>query len=317
MTQDLLAELDKRQKAQSLTKRTKPTRMTPFPAIEFQVSVKRVGVSLQVMHGTWFSWDVRAIVVFMRNAAGATRSPHFTFGVQLASQLIQIGAQPDEGEGKAAKTIKLALPSFRTSGSYDGHHLQSHAVIDHFSLTLKPRYMDDILVVQQNLGTHFYDVLDLVAENRRNRPMSKKTAAVHIKYDVAFMLQGFRVGIEGPTTTLDLTSAQMTGTAKNENGLAWDFAVSNLALALSHHSTDPRPRSGFDRKLRSAYMVLDLKASSSPAASPSGSMSSQILRLRVSRMHAVMSPNSIGELGDLIDHVQVKIACIYFILANR
>jgi len=140
--------------------------------------------------------------------------------------------------------------------------------------------------------------------------MADSSVCIAIKYDVAFMLRGFRVGIEGPTTTLDLTSAQMTGTAKNQIGLAWDFAVSNLALALSHHSTNLRPHSGFDRKLRSAYMVLDLKASSSPAisspATSPGAMASQVLRLRVSRMHAVMSPNSIGELGDLIDHVQVQ-----------
>ena len=307
MTQDLLAELDKGQKAQSSMKHITPTKRIACPVAEFQVSVKQVGVSLQVMHGTWFSWDVHDIVVFLRNVEGAIQRPRLTFGVQLAYQLIRIGAQSDESGGKVTKTIKLALPSFRTSGSYDGLRLESHAAIDYFSLTLKPRYMDDILVVQQNLGTHFYDVLDLVAENRRHRPTSKKISGIAIKYDVAFMLQGFRVGIEGPTTTLDLTSAQMTGTAKNQVGLAWDFAVSNLALALSHHSTDLRPRSGFDRKLRSAYMVLDLKASCSPTISfPTTSPGTQVLRLRVSRMHAVMSPNSIGEMGDLIDHVQVE-----------
>ncbi|KAF8577934.1 hypothetical protein K439DRAFT_1363574, partial [Ramaria rubella] len=307
MAQDLFAELDKRHRAQPSKTPIQMPKRNLYTIFEFQAAVKRVGMSLQVMHGTWFSWDVQNIVFYLRSAAADRRSPRFTFGVQLASQIIRIGGQPYEGMVEAAKTIKLALPSFRTSGRYDGNQLRSHAILDHFSLTLKPKYMDDILAVQQNLGTHFYDMLDLIAESRKNRSAPKQagTSNFSIKYDVAFMLEGFRVGIEGPTTTLALTSSQMTGTAKNEEGLAWDFDVSNLALALSHHSLDLRSRSGFDRNLRSAYMVLDVKASSSPVISP-GSKLSQALRCKVGRMHAVMSPNSIGELGDLIDHVQAE-----------
>lgn len=259
-------------------------------------------MALQVMHGTWFSWDVHDIVGFLRSVGTHTRNPNFAFGVQLASQTIQIGGQPNE-TSQAGKAIKLLLPAFRVSGNYDGSKLRSHAIIKTFSLPLKPNYMDDILVVQQNLGTHFYDVLDLIAESRKRRPSPKRPSTLSIKYDVAFMLQGFSIRIEAPTTTLALTSKQVTGTSRNENGSAWDFAVFDLALALSHHSTETRPSSGFDRSLRSAYMVLDVKASSFP--SPSGIRPSRILRLQISRMHAVMSPNSIGELGDLVDHVQV------------
>ena len=304
MIKELFAELERRQKVQPPTHKAQAARRTPFPIIEFQTLVKRVGMSLQVMHGTWFSWDVHDIVGFQRSVAANTRIPRFAFGVQLASQLIRIGAQPGETMGKTAKIIKLPLPAFRASGNYDGSQLRSHAIIDYVSLPLKPNYMDDILVVQQNLGTHFYDVLDLISEGRKNRSSPKKPSTLSIRYNVAFMLQGFRIGIEAPTTTLTLTSGQMTGTSRNENDSAWDFAVSNLALALSHHSTDTWPRAGFDRSLRSAYMVLDVKASGLPSTS-TGERVSRVLRLQVSRMHAVTFPNSIGELGDLIDHVQV------------
>lgn len=304
MTTELFSELEKRQKMQSLSHRAQAARRASFPIMEFQTSVKRVGVSLQVMHGTWFSWDVHDIVGFLRSVVTNARTPRFAFGVQLASQLIRIVAQPGETTEKTAKDIKLPLPAFRASGNYDGFQLRSHAIIDYISLPLKPNYMDDILVVQQNLGTHFYDVLDLISEGRKHRPSPRKTADFSIRYNVAFMLQGFRIGIEAPTTTLALTSGQMTGTSRNENGSAWEFAVFNLALALSHHSTDTWPRSGFDRSLRSAYMVLDVKASGLPASASEARVSS-VLRLQVSQMHAVMFPNSIGELGDLIDHVQV------------
>lgn len=314
MTNELFAELDKRQKLQS-KRRLQTTKRSFLPVVEFQTSVKRVGMSLQVMHGTWFSWDVHDIVGFVRSVAGHTRNSRFAFGVQLVSQSIRIGAQPGEMEGQAMKTIKLLLPAFRASGNYDGFQLRCHAIIDYISLPLKPKYMDDILVVQQNLGTHFYDVLDLIAEGRRKRSSPRKPSTLSMKYDVAFMLRGFSIGIEAPTTTLALTSKQMTGTLRNENGSAWDFSVFDLALGLSHHSTDTRIPSRFDRSLRSAYMVLDVKASSFPATSP-GSREAHILRLQVSRMHAVMSPNSIGELGDLIDHVQVRETSFFSIRTN-
>jgi hypothetical protein len=167
--------------------------------------------------------------------------------------------------------------------------------------------MDDILVVQHNLGTHFYDVLDLISENRNRRAVPKAITKVPepFKYDVAFMLTGFRIGIEGPTSTLDLTSAEMTGTAKNDVNFVWDFSVSNLALALNYHSAGISSHPEFNRSLRSAYMVLDVKTSSSSAVTRTD-VPLDLLHLQVSRMHAIMSPNSVGELGDLIDHVQVR-----------
>lgn len=309
MTHDLVLEINKRKK-RSLPRPGSPiNRRALSPILDFHVVTKRIGLLLQVMHGTWLAWDVHEAMVYSRKFPGNLRYPGFTFGVQHAGQLIEIGGRSDIPDAARKKSLKIALPAFRASATYDGVQLKSHAVIDQFSVTIKPSYIDDILAVQQNLGTHFDDLLDLIAQNRKKRSPSKapEKSPLSIKYDLAFMLRGFRIGIAGPATRLDLTSTEMTGTARKDTGFAWNFAVSNLALALSHRLVDTRPHRDFDRKLRSAYMVLDVKANSYPNSSASPNEHDlQVLHLLVGRMHAVMSPNSIGELGDLIDHIQVR-----------
>jgi len=310
MTQELLVELDKSKVADAPKSPISNKARSPLSVLDIQISTKQVGLLLQVMHGTWFSWDVYDVLTYVRKSSGSLRFPGFLFGVQLASQTIEIGERfnlPDS----PGKSIKLHLPAFRTSGTFDGMQLKSHAVLESFSLPLKPNYVDDILAVQQNLGTHFYEFLDLVTKNRGKRISATKNVErlpVAFKYDVAFMLRGFSVSLAGPTSILDLMSEKMIGTAKNDVGLSWNFGVSELALALSHQMSMKRPQHEFDRNLRSAYMVLDVRASSLPlhAKSLSTEGHEELLHLQMNKMHAVMSPNSVGELGDLIDHIKVN-----------
>jgi hypothetical protein len=314
MTHDLISEVNTRNKSSNRRPMSPNSRPSLYPVIDFHVAIKRAGLLLQVMHGTWLAWDIHDVIIYSRRLSGNIRYPGFTFGVQQSGQWIQLGERSSVADGGQRKAIKVALPAFRASGTYDGVQLKSYAVIDQFSVTIKPTYVDDILAVQQNLGSHFDDLLDLIAQNRAKRlnPRKADGSRMSLKYDVAFMLRGFRVGIAGPTTRLDLTSVEVTGTARNDAGLAWNFTVSNLALALSHRLVDTRPRREFDRSLRSAYMVLDVKGSSHSRFSKSADEKSlQDLHLQMGRMHAVMSPNSIGELGDLIDHIQVRFQIFY------
>lgn len=314
MSRDLVSELNKRRDQTAGT-----SARFKFPAVDFQFRVKRVGLLLQVMHGTWFSWDVNNILGFLKSSSPSDENLHFTYGVQLSDQKIKIVSHSSR-DISADRTINFGLPAFEAAGNCKEGHIGSHAILDKFSIHLKPEYMDDILVVQHNLGTHFYDVLDLVSQNRVKRsPFSRaKKSRFQLKYDIAFMLRGFSIDIDGPSSVLDLTSGTMTGTARNEPNLVWNFSVANLALGLSHlsRSIGKRMSKEFDRRFRTAYMVLNMKARYSsaspglPYGSVQGPSGRKVLQLQISRMHAVMSPNSIGELGDLIDHIQVRMSLI-------
>lgn len=310
MSRDLISELNKRHK-QHTKKPVGPSAQFKFPSIDFQFHVQRVGLLLQVMHGTWFSWDVHNTLGFLKCSSPSDRGLRLTYGVRLSGQRIEITSHSAH-DASEERTISLGLPAFEAAGNCDGGRVQSHAIIDKFYIHLKPKYMDDILVVQHNLGTHFYDVLDLVSQNRPKRSPASPNNGFQIQYDVAFMLRGFRVDIDGPSVVLDLTSAEMTGTARNEPNLLWNFTVTSLALGLSHRSIQKRVASEFDRRFRTAYMVLDMKARSlSSSVSRNNAPTRHVLQLQISRMHAIMSPNSIGELGDLIDHIQASISILF------
>ncbi|GJJ06705.1 hypothetical protein Clacol_000901 [Clathrus columnatus] len=272
MSRDLVSELNKRHK-QHVNKPKGTIKQFMTPTIDFQFYVRRVGLLLQVMHGTWFSWDVNNTLGFLK-CSPVSNQCRLTYGVRLSDQRIKITSH-SAYDISGDRVISFRLPAFEAAGNYEGGRVRSHAIIDKFSIHLKPQYMDDILVVQHNLGTHFYDVLDLISKNRNKRsPTRSNKAGFDIRYDVAFMLRGFRIDIDGPTTVLDLTWAEMTGTAKNEPNLIWNFAVASLALGLSHHSTEKRVASDFDRRFRTAYMVLDMKARSLSSPGLRGNASS-------------------------------------------
>ena len=76
--------------------------------------------------------------------------------------------------------------------------------------------------------------------------------------------------------------------------------MKDLSLSLSPVLVDKRPSELKDLDIRSAFVSIDLNAE----------LSEETLSLMISKLHAVMSPSSLGELGDLIDYVQVSISWV-------
>src|SRR5215469_7356044 len=103
MAHDLLAEMGNRQRDHP--HEHEPLKRISLAVADIQVSVKRIGVLLQVMHGTWFSWDVHDTMVLFSTSLGASRTLGISFGIQFVSQLIRVGAQSDERGG--GKSIRL------------------------------------------------------------------------------------------------------------------------------------------------------------------------------------------------------------------
>lgn len=88
-------------------------------------------------------------------------------------------------------------------------------------------------------------------------------------------------------------------------GILWNARCSSISLSLAHHSSHVAA-SEFDRKFRSAYMDVEFELNNA-TTSPSSDADDAHFNLKIIRIHAVMQPAAIGELGDLVDYVQVRI----------
>ncbi|OBZ68137.1 hypothetical protein A0H81_11867 [Grifola frondosa] len=80
----------------------------------------------------------------------------------------------------------------------------------------------------------------------------------------------------------------------------WQVKLSDLALSLASRSGLHKT---FDRDRRSAFVTMDFEASMGRQATGSG----QQLQVSIAKVHAVMQPSSIGELGDFVDHLQAEV----------
>ncbi|CAE6416310.1 unnamed protein product [Rhizoctonia solani] len=303
MIQDLLLELDHN---------PRPSNSSPYsPAlfsgglkVNIHAQLRELRTELHVMHGTWLTWSVLNSVTFL-DSKGARE---IEFGHRVGSQVIQlINGQPDVGRPTTnTNSVYLELPSLRLEGKYPQLDVCMH--VDRFSVTLKPQYFDDFLAIQQKFGSDFNDLVDLAIEfkTQRGTPPEESSDPVpttFAKFDVSFTFDGFRIGIEGPSSTQYLDSSTIKGQVHSGTQKRWSFAVESLALSLAHQSAPRRARTNFDRKYRSAYMVFDMSAHN---VEHLDSSQENHLGVTINFVHAVMQPAAIAELGDLIDHIQAE-----------
>lgn len=306
MFQDLLSELDRS---------PRPSNSPPYaPAlfsgklkVDLHAQLRELRTELHVMHGTWLTWNVLNSITFV-NSRGLQES---YFGHRIGSQGIHLtSGQPTNSRATSNfNTFSLELPSLRLEGKYPQLDIRLH--VDRFSVTLKPQYFDDFLAIQQKFGSDFNELVDLAVEFKTQRgvPATKVSSAPTTdtefpKFDVAFQFDGFRIGIEGPSSTQYLDSSAIKGLVHSGTRKCWSFGVESLALSLAHHSAPRRTRTSFDRKYRSAYMVLDMFAKN--VEYPEAVHQENHLGIVINFVHAVMQPAAIAELGDLIDHIQVS-----------
>lgn len=304
MFQDLLSELDRNPRPSNLTLFS-PALFSGSFKTDLQAQLREFRIELHVMHGTWLSYNVLNSTTFVDSRG----LKDLRFGHRIGSQVIHLasGQPSNQRTASGANSVYLELPSLRLEGKYPPLDVRLH--VDRFSVTLKPQYVDDFLAIQQKFGSDFNELVDLAVEfkNRRGAPTSTKpnevTGKTFARFDVSFVFEGFRIGIEGPSSTQYLDSTKIKGRVHSGTVKRWSFGVESLALSLAHHSTPRRTRSNFDRKYRSAYMVLDMSAEN--IEHPEAVQLENHLGIVVNFVHAVMQPAAIAELGDLIDHIQV------------
>ncbi|KZS98640.1 hypothetical protein SISNIDRAFT_422603, partial [Sistotremastrum niveocremeum HHB9708] len=270
---------------------------------DIQVSCTQVQVTLQVMHGIWLSWDVFGPFAFLHNSV--PRDGSFGSGLRTTSQVVTITSRGTSKSvaGAAHTRVKVELPALTVSGTYDDRAIHASVQLDYFKLLLKPKYFDDLLAVQQNFGTNYNELLSLIARSRQ-APLPQQesiedptsSGVSRLQYKIAFYSKGFQIGIPGPSSTQFLDAAIVQGSVTNTSVRHWKFRLQNFALSLAPHSGDTRKSRLLNVKQRSAFVILDLDADGTE----------KTLSVRVTRFHAVMSTSSIGELGDLVDHVQAE-----------
>jgi protein CSF1 len=276
-----------------------------FPKdIDLQASVRLVNVSLHIMHGTWLSWTLYRIMLFGKTPDLQT----IAGGVEIPAQIIVLSAKPDGLESaitEADSSVKLELPSFRVSGILQYSTVQATIAIDKFKLMLKPQYMDDILVVQQKFGQDFNDLVDIFTQTTRKTP--SKAPSTPFVYKISGKLDGFSIGIQGPTCIQYLDSPLIRGRigSTNPSRLQWRIEVNNLALSLVHDTSVGRTRFTDREQYRSAYMVMDCLVHNESPQEVVGLQEMRHLTVSVDKIHALMMPAAVAELGNLVDYVQV------------
>ncbi|KAG8952761.1 hypothetical protein FRC04_003684 [Tulasnella sp. 424] len=302
MVRDLFAELERAPRAPAQPSSSAPYKKQTY---KVDVSLKNAQILLQVMHGTWLSWEISN--TFAQSQGQYTETMSLTFAVDLASQVIDIISQQTDSSPESA--IRLPLPRFGASGNFSPRQFVSSVVLGRFDIKIKPQYVDDILAIQQKFGSDFAELLDLYTEKRSTAGSSagpSSAASLPTSAKLSIRLEGFGISLEGPSSTQYLNTAAVEGTLWSDSGhgLIWDATVWSVSLSLAHHSTPHAVRSALDRRFRSAYMDIAFTANN---RRPEGSSDSdRYLQIRVSHVHAVMQAAAVGELGDLIDYVQAE-----------
>ncbi|KAI0829807.1 hypothetical protein BC628DRAFT_1477689 [Trametes gibbosa] len=313
---DYLPGLDATVRALLAELRGPPSSPQPSPShashsltsLNFQVqaSVDSVQATLQVMHGTWLSWEVHETMGSLSND-NRRRETH-VFGLQMGSHVFSISRTRSTAYANPNSSIRLEFPTMTLRGRHDNAGLQGMALVNFFHVTVRPSDWDTLLSVQQKSGQDFNDLLHIIEQTRqrsavptgetdRSTGSSTKPA---FKFHGSLKMKGFRVGLEGLSSTVLLECDDISGGIGNHTHSLWHVKLTDLALSLASRLPGSGPS---ERDRRSAFVRVDFEThmQSKPNASVPH------LEVAVAKAHAVMQPSSIGELGDFIDHLQAEV----------
>ncbi|KAI8993910.1 hypothetical protein BD414DRAFT_436222, partial [Trametes punicea] len=288
---------------------TPPSHASQSPKLvnfQVQMSITSVWATLQVMHGTWLSWELLHTIGFLMDDS-RRRGAHL-FGLQMGSHIFSISRSRSHAHPDPTSSIRLELPTITLRGRHDNAGVQGLALVESLHVTVRPSDWDTLLSVQQKSGQDFNDLLHIIEQTRQKRSgpgRSPANAAVMnsrppFRFHGSFKMKGFRIGLEGLASTVFLECDDISGGISNHSRSLWHLRLSDLSLSLASRLSASATS---DRERRSAFVRVDFEAHLErrpTAAAPH-------LELSVAKVHAVMQPSSIGELGDYIDHLQAEV----------
>ncbi|KAF7315604.1 hypothetical protein MIND_00075800 [Mycena indigotica] len=300
---DLVAEM---QRAPMKPLSPTPSRVTQrAPSVQINGHVNSFGVSLQVMHGTWLSWRVFDIIAFLNSASGLKTS----FGLRFGSQVFSITSKSNTFDVARDTKLKVQFPSVTLSGENNGLQLHTTVLVDFLEFKVKPAHWDTLLAVQQKFGQDFNDLVKLVQETRAARPAPKLTKQAPVvqsslKYSGFLKMRGFRIGLEGLSSTFFLECFDIGGSIDNLSRRTWSVTLTDLALSLAPRAVAEPRNATFNRQRRSAFVIVDLEVKGGESGADEDV--ENVLQTTITKIHAVMQPSSIGEVGDFVDHIQAE-----------
>lgn len=263
-------------------------------------------IALQVMHGTWLSLAANNTIGYTYSSSAPVSGSTHMFGCQVGSIVINVASKPNARDVAPSSRVQLVLPPLSLAGQYDGSRVHALLLAERIELKVKPSHWDTLLAVQQKFGSDFNDLLLLMQKPRlkSSAPSPRKGSGAKLQYGGFVKLKGFRIGLEGMSSTLYLECSDIGGGANSAEGWAWDIGLSGLMLSLA-----PRPI-GRDLVLsgdrRSASITIDFNIQSSSGDHRQVGSLGKALQITITKIHAVMQPSSIGEVGDFIDHLQAE-----------
>lgn len=292
-----------------------PTTSSYHP-LQFQFSLTEASISLQIMHGTWLSWQIKNVLTYSKSMIMTDGLFSYAFDVEALLQTVAVTSSVPDPQSLNSisitplKPTKLKLPPIRISGSYYNRKIEALALFDILHIRFSPAHWDRLLSVQQKFGSDFQDLIVLIAETRRRRSTAtiKSNSQVNelqLLSNISGRWKGFHVALPGPSSTQFLECQDIDGTLSNLKGKEWAIECSDLAASFTPESIHSRSVSPSERSKRAAFMTLDIKVRGGDAVDLTN-MTEKRLDITISRMNAVMHPSSIGELGDFVDHLQVK-----------
>ena len=289
------------------------------PTFQLHGKLSYVGVSLQVMHGTWLSWEANSTMGYLKSNK-ASPDTEYTFGLQVQSLALTISTKPYPGDVDPGMRVKLVLPPVSAAGRYNGTICHTVTLLEFVELKVKPSHWDTLLMVQQKFGQDFNDLVTLVQETRRRRsavatsnPVNNQESTIIHK---GFMkTRGFRMGFEGRSSTIYLECLDIIADIDGQDGLAWKFTLSDLAFSLAPRTASDKHHLGFKRNHRSAFVSVDLEASAKKKHAEEGFITT--VDISGTKIHAVIQPSSIGEVGDFVDHLQVTVGLLPIAAVQR
>ncbi|KAH8118988.1 hypothetical protein DFH11DRAFT_1696800 [Phellopilus nigrolimitatus] len=307
MIQSLFSEIRQTPKRPPLQTPTKKGRGT---LVDLNFSVSNVAVILQVMHGTWLSWSAHGVVAYTKNRLVGRNITH-TGGIHITSQSIKITStgsfRPGDSTGQRTPKIVLDLPSLSASGSFSDEETDLLVSVGFLHATIKPSHWDALLSVQQKFGQDFNDLLLIIGETRDKHPSptpSKPSSRNPASFTVAGKFDGFKIGLEGLSSTQYLECVDIDATVSSAGSLQWQFTLSDLALYLSPRIFAKQKRTNRDRSQLPILVSVDLQVTNYRTSSEE---SQGRLELAVTKFHAILQANMMGDIGDFIDHLQAEV----------
>lgn len=273
--------------------------------IHLSFSLSATSVILQVMHGTWLAWTAYGVIGYLMDRSGR-RGTTRSCGLQLGSQVIRLTSTSPGASTQRVPKIVLQLPSVSTSGSFSSEGSGFLISVGFLEMKIKPSHWDVILSVQQKFGQDFNDLLHILEDAGKKlpsstdaRPSPKKP---NLPFHVAAKFEGFKIGLQGISSTQFLECVDIDATVTNRGSPHWHVNLTDLALYLSPKSLSRQKLAVVDRGQLPVLVSVDFQVNNHTSLEDRH----HHFRINVTKLHAILQAHLMNSIGDFVDHLQVR-----------